>query len=888
MSSISVKYISPELLSGSDQLRTSLEQAWEVVESDAGTTYEFNGNIDYDGGIAHTLTSVESNPDLMEDVDVNSLLRAYKMPIRIKGNSDYITEDAQWKTYILGGVYDEISYKGLFYGAVFQDYYFSCELPYGKYEAAVLSTYDDPGYQTISINPVYNYYLPLYQRHIDTEEQHLIPNIYFYQLAVDSSDPENDIPEEVINYITREGQLNESWGYPDSGLSNLFEPTVHQMLPPEESLYLGIDDDGDSGVDYMVDRNYNLRSYLTSSYLAISISGSTGTRIRSMVQNLIFDDSAAHSLLKEDASILTNRDLFPYYVDIKIPIIKSYSEDATIFRTLLKSHKFVQVLMLKLKDVFAFSAASTATTDTMSMLTNKEYYEGEEGSSIISHIKESSASAYRSKDFVKLLSEIYEDPNTSDNYVFMKQHTYEVKAAAATTPPARYSVTSKVLKVLFECIGYLSENYGEEFFESLNKIYEQAENSKYYEVLAYRVEKTAASAPAGSPPLQNFWVFNDQDLEDFISLTDSQVAYGKDYVYSVYAYKLVVGHKYLFSDLVLTRQISEPIEIDGESSKYCLEFFDPDTNIVSEQLFETEDEIADTNIFASNAQITDENQFLADFMLNYEPGVKILETKIYSKTIRVLDHPASALDISPFQVLDDSQEIGFAVNYKDFFQTEMPTILNSNDSNYVTNYKKAQDMLINDKVQSSSRSKAQKIEMFRTDKKPNSIQQFANFTYKDYSLAIPDLVGKNVYSVVHCYDTIKTNQKYYYLFRAANQQNISGPPSQIYEVELIDDGGYKYAVFNVLFESDLDINTYIQPSKSFKKLFSLIPHSSHLQFVTDEVDLSGTASEQLGNLQVGASELDDSIWGKTFKIRLISKKTGKKIDLNITYNLESG
>ena len=35
-------------------------------------------------------------------------------------------------------------------------------------------------------------------------------------------------------------------------------------------------------------------------------------------------------------------------------------------------------------------------------------------------------------------------------------------------------------------------------------------------------------------------------------------------------------------------------------------------------------------------------------------------------------------------------------------------------------------------------------------------------------------------------------------------------------------------------------------------------------------------------VNVGVAE--DLIWGKTFKIRLTSKKTGKKIDLNITYS----
>jgi len=35
------------------------------------------------------------------------------------------------------------------------------------------------------------------------------------------------------------------------------------------------------------------------------------------------------------------------------------------------------------------------------------------------------------------------------------------------------------------------------------------------------------------------------------------------------------------------------------------------------------------------------------------------------------------------------------------------------------------------------------------------------------------------------------------------------------------------------------------------------------------------------NVDIGTAA--DLIWDKTFKIRLTSKKTGKKIDLNVTY-----
>ena len=51
---------------------------------------------------------------------------------------------------------------------------------------------------------------------------------------------------------------------------------------------------------------------------------------------------------------------------------------------------------------------------------------------------------------------------------------------------------------------------------------------------------------------------------------------------------------------------------------------------------------------------------------------------------------------------------------------------------------------------------------------------------------------------------------------------------------------------------------------------------------TDDVDFEGKAIDQIDHIKVGSAE--DLLWGKTFKIRLTSKKTNKQIDLNITYN----
>ena len=126
-------------------------------------------------------------------------------------------------------------------------------------------------------------------------------------------------------------------------------------------------------------------------------------------------------------------------------------------------------------------------------------------------------------------------------------------------------------------------------------------------------------------------------------------------------------------------------------------------------------------------------------------------------------------------------------------------------------------------------------------------------------------------------------KKYFYFFRIVNEAESYGKGSNIFEAELVSDGGYKFAKFKSYFENELIPPPPSRAIKSFKKLLNISPNITNLIIDDSAVDYTDLAENQIENVSFGTSE--NAIWDKKYKIRLTSKKTGKKIDINITHKL---
>jgi hypothetical protein len=443
---------------------------------------------------------------------------------------------------------------------------------------------------------------------------------------------------------------------------------------------------------------------------------------------------------------------------------------------------------------------------------------------------------------------------------------------------------------------------------------------KINEVIAYKIEKRPAT-PTGdsntSDVIQKFWVFNATNAPDYVRIIDSQVKFDKNYTYKISAYVLTMTHKYKYDDLRLTKQIgaAKYIEDTAFDVQYCLQFYDPETegNDVAAALLNNADRSADAleaarSILAGMTKYAPNSVELsgypqaADFNVYFEPCLKLIEIPLYEKTTKVMDNPSSQINVTPFHFVDGNNKIGFQIGQESFIHRDYPQIVTIADSLTRKQYFSSKEIVDPTEVKGSvsfpteeayklgrkativqnmSESPSRVVEMYRIKTKPNSYIDF-----NDNLVATVDLRIKNDifnYSNKIVSDEILPNTKYYYLFRMVSENKMPGHVSQIIEVELVNDGGYTYTIFDVVDTSEFNPNKTTTNEVQFKKLLQLKPNIQHLQLDDTEVSYDDYASNQIDNLIVGTA--DDKIWDKKFKVRLTSKKTNRKIDLNVTFNL---
>jgi hypothetical protein len=351
----------------------------------------------------------------------------------------------------------------------------------------------------------------------------------------------------------------------------------------------------------------------------------------------------------------------------------------------------------------------------------------------------------------------------------------------------------------------------------------------YSEVLGYKIQKFGN----GPNPIQTFYIMNKDS-----SIVDTQLKIEKSYTYVVSAMVAIGGIRYSYSDL----DVPDPVPTYPEIK----------------------------------------------FLFVKQPSIKVAEIELSNFTTKIVEPPPLAPEVS-FDIEKNTKNMLkiFIENSKGnqidkLIEQQKIDLINASDAQYEADLQKMHGGL---NYPFSSRAFSGGFEIFRLEEVPSEVSDFS-----DNSLALLTTQaaenGKNYDSVAYT-DYIRHNTDYYYLIRARTHRGNPGISSVVYKIRLLEDADeiiMKLTTVNIqkqeLFTFENKMRKYLQiiPNKS-----QAIIDSSNLNYSLDPDN-----QNNLNNLKLSNPVNVDSLWdydGKTkfFKIRLESDKTGKKIDLNVSF-----
>jgi hypothetical protein len=342
----------------------------------------------------------------------------------------------------------------------------------------------------------------------------------------------------------------------------------------------------------------------------------------------------------------------------------------------------------------------------------------------------------------------------------------------------------------------------------------------YNETMAFRIDKMYAS---GDSVIQSFWMPNDPDA-DFLNIIDTQIKYSEEYRYKIYAYQFVAGNKY-------SQSIPVPSDV-GTTKEFYLRILQ-------------------------------------------SPDAKIIEVPLLTVNTKVVDTPPLSPDIEFVPYYNNDNKITILLNTRAGEEKLNPINVLESDNQITSFYKKDQKGMVLYK----SDDVAKRFEIMKLDKYPTSYNDFTTGFIKIVNTDINPQTKQSA-TAASFTDSIQPNKKYYYCFRAVDVHEKISNPTQIYEVEIINQNGM---IFPIIKTVDFRRPSY-NKSAEIRRFIKIKPASQHA-FLNNELSRISefdNSADAIRSVKLGVSDVG-SPWDKTFKMVVTSKKTGKKCEIKFKF-----
>lgn len=384
----------------------------------------------------------------------------------------------------------------------------------------------------------------------------------------------------------------------------------------------------------------------------------------------------------------------------------------------------------------------------------------------------------------------------------------------------------------------------------------------YSETVVYEIEKWSSNNNGQViSKLQTFYLPNDDST--IIKMFDTQVKYNKNYVYRIFAYKVVFGSAYRYS------LDTESIVDEGLTRSALVSvFLAPHVKIIRTPYYNVNEFVGKyAEIEAGTAQLpTHQTTIVMDdaplppeveiVPLINEPQNIIINIKDTIGQMKQFPRPIDDTDIQLYQVLAEKQ-------LKDKFNATKEDLAGID--------------IMSQEILFKSDEPSQFLQMFHSIHKPISYDDLTN---SDRNL----LNGPNNSAKIK----LNFNQKNYFAFRSIDFHGKFSNPTDVYEVEIKEENGMSFPVFRVLNleeEAKKNAEKLEKQVESFAlkgKRFLYIKPTFNQWVMAEKYDTEDyTSPFDIPDFSIGEAEESVFREDRKFKFRLTSKKTGRKIDINV-------
>jgi hypothetical protein len=285
---------------------------------------------------------------------------------------------------------------------------------------------------------------------------------------------------------------------------------------------------------------------------------------------------------------------------------------------------------------------------------------------------------------------------------------------------------------------------------------------------------------------------------------------------------------------------------------------------------------------------------IAEITIVNKPNIRAIETPYCTISSTITDKPPTPPDIVFVPYVGVNNKVLVLFNSNAGEKEEYPIQLRDNDTSFILEeYFSQHQVEITEsdilKFGSSAEPRKKllyrnddpirKYELFRIDSKPTGYNSFRGFNLTD--APIEAQIGPDKFSTgVAFVDSLIPNRTYWYCARSIDIHNNISNPTYIFEIEMVDNRGQLFMRQKMfMFEPE----TY-KYTKTGRRFLAVRPRLSQTVYSPETsspttIGLMETPDSDI----LGSADTTDKVWNKRFKVRLTSKKTGRKIDLNLTF-----